>query len=315
MKIDSYALAGALVLLVGCAQSQPQPGSVPQQVVAPMPAARSGMLAGTQNEDLLYVANGTVLDVYTYPEGSFVGALGGFRQASGECVDKKGDVFITDFSAAEIVEYEHGGASPVATLSDYGERPNDCSVDSRTNDLAVTNLTSGVAVYEYRSDGRYGLPKAYTDAHLDGFNYCGYDDLGNLFVDGSHDGGLGLAELLAGRKTLTNVKLEHQLGTWRPGAVQWDGKYLSISIGGIKRSDILRLSIRGKLGIVVGATTLDRAEQVEPFWIAGAMIVAPEANMVVGVWNYPKGGEPTVSLSVPFSVGGVTVSAGTKGTP
>jgi hypothetical protein len=280
-----------------------------------MPAAPSGILSGTQGEDLLYVANGTVVDVYTYPKGSFVGALGGFVQASGECVDKSGDVFITDFSASEIVEYAHGSASPIATLSDYGEAPNDCSVDPRTNDLAVTNLTSGVAVYPYRADGSYGLPKDYTDARFNQFNYCGYDDLGNLFLDGSNDDDLRLAELPAGKQTLTNVKLEHQLGTWRAGGVLWDGKHLAIAIGGsLEMSEIFRLSIRGKLGIAVSGTKLDKASQVKPFWIAGSTIIAPEENTVVGFWHYPKGGKPTGSFSVRFSIGGLTLSPAENGT-
>ena len=77
-----------------------------QRGFEPQPALRDGhaswIAPGTQNQDLLYVANAFGVSVYAYPGGKFEGRLGGFHAASGECVDEKGDVFVTDQVAPSI---------------------------------------------------------------------------------------------------------------------------------------------------------------------------------------------------------------------
>ena len=168
----------------------------------------SRMNPDAKNElHLLYISDIGTNDVYvySYPRGKLMGALTGFESPEGECVNKAGDVWITNTSAAEIVEYAHGGASPIATLSDAGQYPVGCSVNKSTGDLAVSNsqtTSSGagsVSVYPAAS----GTPKTYSVPNTYYPYFLGYDSHGDLFVDGENSGftAFEFARLSKGGKT------------------------------------------------------------------------------------------------------------------
>ncbi len=79
------------------------------------------MLPEARGESLAYVSDsGTtgLVYVFSYPTGKRVGTLTGFYFPTGECVDKHGDVWVLNMSPEVIVEYAHGGTSPIATLDD-----------------------------------------------------------------------------------------------------------------------------------------------------------------------------------------------------
>lgn len=217
-KFGHYAFGAwvAIAILAGCGGSQTQfnpsgatrsvaqPGVNPQSLLSPMlqrdgamaahpDHSRSWMAPEAKRDNLLYISDvGTDdVDVYAYPKGVFLGTLTGFSGPEGECVDKTGDVFIANYAASSILEYAHGGTSPIATLNDPGYLPGGCSIDPTTGNLAVTNyLTTGagqgnVAIYK---DAK-GTPKAYhADPLILEMFFCGYDKAGNLFVDGLTSG-------------------------------------------------------------------------------------------------------------------------------
>ena len=60
--------------------------------------------------------------------------------------------------------------------------------------------------------------------------YCGYDNVGNLFVDGFDGSKWGLSELPEGGSTFEKLTLDQSVG--QPGQVQWDGQYLSYESAG-----------------------------------------------------------------------------------
>ncbi len=119
----AFAAAG---ILAGCSGS---PQAIPQNAVqgsaqadastqlhstpygGPLTAhpdrGHSWMAAGAKKRDLLYVSDvGTYdVDVYSYPRGTQVGVLRGFNFPGGECVDKQGDVFVTNTFGQDIYEY------------------------------------------------------------------------------------------------------------------------------------------------------------------------------------------------------------------
>ena len=76
--------------------------------------------SGCQKADLLYLTDEGADDVYVYswPRGELKGTLTGFDAPNGECVDKAGDVFVANEDESQILEYAHGGTSPIETLSD-----------------------------------------------------------------------------------------------------------------------------------------------------------------------------------------------------
>jgi hypothetical protein len=259
--------------------------------------------AGKRN--LLYVSDyqNDEVFVFSFPDGTLKGTLSGFAGPFGECSDGAGNVFITNARPPEILEFAHGGTSPIATLKDPGQYPYACSIDPTTGNLAVTNEYSrnstpgSVAIYHHAS----GAPQIYHDSSFYYMFFCGYDDAGNLFVDGQPQpsGGFAFAELPRGRATLREISLNANIGF--PGGVQWDGKY--IAVGDQISSTIDRFTIEGKTGTETGSTHLNDTKQIVQFWKQGAYVVGPDAIYFrVGIWKYPAGGNPVIFLSHNFGL-------------
>src|SRR5580704_9380706 len=133
-EFGGYALSiCAAALLAGCGGSQPPIGAL-----GAMPS-RPATISGGSSSALLYISSPSNGNVYflTYPKGKLVGTLTGFQEPFGLCSDTAGNVFIPDSEAGDVVEYAHGGTSPIVTLNDVGYLPADCSVDPLTGNLAV----------------------------------------------------------------------------------------------------------------------------------------------------------------------------------
>jgi DNA-binding beta-propeller fold protein YncE len=322
MRISDFSrcvlgFCAAVAMLAGCGGSQTQigaPGTIPQSG----PAARhpdrgpSWMAPDAKGKDLLYVSDQGTNDVYvySYPKGKLTGTLTGFNVPDGECVDQTGDVFITNYSASNIVEYAHGGTSPIATLSDKGYHPSGCSVDPTTGNLAVTNfetthsLRGDVAIYQ----GAKGSPKLhYTDPRIYSMYFCGYDNAGNLFVDGTTAGSaFAFAELPSGGRSFRNITLKQTI-SGGPGGVQWDGSHVAVLVQGT--NVIYQFTINGKKGTEVGSTSLGGASYVIQFWKEGSDVIGPDfGNADVGIWKYPAGGAATKIITGLDQPEGATVS-------
>jgi hypothetical protein len=302
-----FLAAGALIAGCGGGQSTPALSSQNASVTRTQSGrAGSWMDRAATKGSLLYVSSVLTNDVYvySYPAGQLVGTLTGFSTPYGICADKNANVWIVNDGAQEVVEYAHGGTTPIATLGDPGEYPEGCAVDPATGNLAVTNFyaTSGpgsVSVYA----GARGAPQIYSDPSFANVRFCGYDADGNLFADGV-DGSSSfvLAELRKGASAFKNVAFRQSI-EW-PGGVQWDGKY--IAVGDTDAGKIYRTTAKGN---VVGTTTLSGANYVNQFWIVKgkrhkpSSVIAPSQDGgVVGVYKYPAGGGPTstISVSEPF---------------
>ncbi|MBV9232409.1 MAG: hypothetical protein JO030_00085 [Candidatus Eremiobacteraeota bacterium] len=160
-----------------------------------------------KGEDLLYVsdANNGIF-IFTYPAGKLVGQLtSGFTSPDGMCSDRHGNVFITDTQTYRVLEFAHGGATPIGAL--YGPpsmdfRPSDCSVDPLTGNLATTNIESAQVLVFPKAQGSgktYTVPRG-------ALFYCAYDGKGDLFADEvfSRKGTVYIAELPVGRRSLSS---------------------------------------------------------------------------------------------------------------
>jgi hypothetical protein len=213
-------------------------------------------------------------------------------------VDKSGDVFVVDFGgeggSAGIVEYAHGGTSPIATLSDPGYNPQACSIDPTTGNLAVTNgpaENGGMGVVAIYADAK-GDPTDYGDPKIDYMSFCGYDDKGNLFVDGTNSvETFKLDELPEGSSSFKGIKLTQAPSS--PLNLQWAGKYIALAAS---NTVIYHVTVKGAKGIIVGTTLLNGpVSGIEmQFWIQGGTIIAPygtgEDPDEIGFWKYPTGG-------------------------
>jgi hypothetical protein len=265
--------------------------------------------------DLLYLTSyaESAVKTYDWPGLEQSQKLKGFTHELGLCTDKKGNVFVANTNANNVVEYAHGGKKPIATLNEDGYQPDSCAVDPVSGDLAVTNL----AYYKYGSGmanlvifrHATGHPQPYTIPTIYAYYMCGYDGRGNLIVDGygygSH-GAPGFAILPHGAQHLQKLTLNPEPAA--PGGIQWDGKYWAI---GDAYSTIYRFDVTGSKGTKVGTTTLAESSTVFEFFISGDRIVAPEHETgKVQIFPYPGGGAPVGTirgLNLPF---GATISRG-----
>jgi hypothetical protein len=297
-----YALSicAAAAFLAGCGGSQPpisEPGAMPQSPAIVTHAERPGswMLPGAVTQKLLYVSNSYTVTVYSYPRGRHVGTLKHFLRPLGECVDQTGDVFIAN-GTGQIFEYAHGGTTRIGTLSMQGYSPESCAVDSTTGNLAVTwdkgvNQGGYVAVYP---DAK-GTPSLYSNGNME-FGFCGYDNLGDLFVDGVAPYTFAFAELRRGGTSIVNVKLNQSIE--HPGPVQWDGRY--VAVGDEAAEMIYQFAISGSNGTLHGNTSLGGAKTLIQWWIEGGKVVGSEEQEpdTTRYWEYPAGGPAIKSLQL-----------------
>ena len=294
---------GLVMAVAGCASggALPNAGGVPREMTARGDAA---------SQALLYVSDTITGDVYvfSYPKAKLMQTLTGFTDPAGECVDKNGDVFVANTGQKNIIEYAHGGSSPKATLKDPGYFPVGCAVDPKTGNLAVTNVSpssnaAGNVVVYLRAKGQ---PTGnYKNAAMPDPLLCGYDNAGNLFVDGAGQGGFAFAELRSGAKKLTNVSLNQPIAN--AGGVQWDGSH--VAVGDQSTNTIYQFDVSGKTGKMVGSTQLGGATQVFQFWVQGGRVIGADAyGGDVKIWKYPVGGAAVKIVGGLYAPLGVTVS-------
>ena len=324
LKLARYALTScmAAAMLAGCSGSPPPLAAMPMGA-ATVGHAPHGMSAkpGSSGGDLIYAAvnfsgsqQGGVL-ILSYPTGTLEDTITGLKIPGGLCSDENGDVFVTDFKAADIVEYAHGGTSPVNTLYFPGYYLIGCSIDPTTGNLAASGYDDhghgAVAVYA----NAQGSPTVY--ASPTDTLYCTYDSQGNLFVDGN-DSGVELAELPKGGDTFENITLSKSIRY--AGSLQWDGTYLALAApqgAGRQKgpTPIYQVQVSGTTGTVVGTTwlvsgKLGRNSGVDDqYWIqSGTIIGADGKGGKIGLWRYPRGDKPFHRIRQGTNGYGLTVS-------
>lgn len=290
--------------------------------VSPFAPARAakGMAwieATAKNGDLLYVSNqgNNSVTVYSYRSRKLVGALGGFSTPGGLCSDAAGDVWVTNEGESEIIEYAHGGTTPIDTLDDGSEAPLACSVDKKTGNLAVLDADD-VAVFAHAS----GSPTRYSGGEVYGDYALGYGARGDLLIDGgSYDNGnvIAFAQLVPSAKHLKQVVLSSSLQWAPPTFVQWDGEFWVVG-----DATLDWFKVTGNKGHYEGYTQLLPTSSIAQFCIASFGGSGPRGNQLVAVedypyevefFQYPAGGKAFASiidgLSNPY---GITISKASK---
>jgi hypothetical protein len=312
LGLDRFALSGcvAAALLSACGGSQP-PITERGALLAPAHAAQghNWMAREARGRDLLYVSNGGLVFVYTYPQGKLVGSLG--TGAEFLCSDKDGYVYMPSPFEGEVLVYAHGATNPTTSLSAL--IPFACSVDPTTRDVAVTaNFGNGVTIFPYNRRRGWRFGKQYSVPNMQSAAFCAYDGEGNLFVDGAGaSGDFMLTKLPKGGITFTPISVGQSFEA--PGGVQRDGKYLAIAdLGNNSHSlgIIYRFTISGSSATEVSSTQLRESLARAQFWIQDSKVIGAVADgsvRAIGFWNFPGGGTPTKTFSdtAPF---GATVS-------
>jgi hypothetical protein len=301
----AIAVAASAVLFAGCGTP-----SLPTVSPQDFGGARSWMAPEAASQDLLYVSDARgLVDVFSYPGGTLLGELKDLQSPAGVCSDPSGNVFVVNTNGLDVLEYKHGGTKPIFTLHDFGYYGMGCSVDPTTENVAVANSANSfslgpgsIAIF----DGGRSLAHYYEDRNFNSYLFCGYDDKGNLFVDGADVGSYHtlFAELPSGSSAFKDITLDRSIGF--PGGVQWGGKY--VAVGDAFADALYRFKIAGTKGTSAGKVSFksNHSNLISQFWIGGATIVEPYGSLnretrKVGFWPYPAGGMPSLSIDVPRS--------------
>ncbi|HVR47363.1 MAG TPA: hypothetical protein VMT95_12110 [Candidatus Binatia bacterium] len=281
-----HALVGASAfLLAACVSSQS---------FAPAATTQTPTAAQAYARNLLYVYLNSV-ELYTYPRGKPLGSLG---VGGALCSDKFGNIVVAGSAGtSQVWVYPHGGSQPIAHMYNPNS-PNGCSVDPRSENIAVAGAYPGsVVIFPYNAKRGWRLAHEYFDRNIHGSKYCAYDHQGNIFLDGvTYSLTFILAELRKGSSTFTTITLDRVIHA--PGSMQWDGKDLVIEDAGKTSSSpavIYRFAISGRKGHEIGATTLTNSVANGQFLIIGRTIIGPAkpgSLFGLGFWPYPKGGAP-----------------------
>jgi hypothetical protein len=276
---------------IGCAGRSTQP-------VATVPAAPNAGIAGAHASGgrLIYATSygGNSLSFYSYRNGKLEGTItGAFSGPQGLCNDLAGNVWVANTNDEQMLEFAHGGTSPIRTLA-TGEFSAACAV-SRQGTLAVANLCSApscgsgnVMLFAHES----GSPTSVTCPNIDRYYFAGYDAGGNLYVDGeSSSSDFALCKIPDGSSSGEAIALSQSPGF--PGGVQWDGTYVAVLDQDADQID--RYALSGTTGTLKGTVVLGDISDPVTFVMNGKDgIISTGAGSAsgFGFWHYPQGGAP-----------------------
>jgi hypothetical protein len=321
-------IGAAAALLAACgalrqAQGDMQPpsgtpGAILQTRAVATGADRRGswMLPdATRIKKLLYISDGATnsVFVYKYDTGSFVGQLNGLKKPYGQCVDRGGNVWVTDLVGETIVKYPRGTIHWKEKMQTGGS-PVGCSVDPTTGNVAVANVKTAGGGGSIRVFSPSGF-KDYSNGECYYLEQPGYDSAGNLYVEAySASYAVNVCGLPRGGATLAPVSVNQRI--FGPGSAMWDGRYFTLTDefyndGPSTATYQVEVAPSGAL-TVVGVTVLtdncdgNNAEVWQPFIVGKRNTPAnrTQGDGLVGfdtdcqqeqrssLWPYPAGGPP-----------------------
>ncbi|MBV9333448.1 MAG: hypothetical protein JO146_05530 [Candidatus Eremiobacteraeota bacterium] len=203
-------------------------------------------------------------------------------EPEGLCADHSGHVYVT-VQSGSIVEYAHGGTTPIKTLLDK-YYPLACSVDPTTGNLAVANESGNVSIFPDAT----GEATVYETALVPEFSV--YDRAGNLFVDSSGAPGIRIEELPKGGGSFQDFTY-HGRNNGSPAGLQWVAHRLAVGSASPYQGQccgrIFRFAVAGEQGKKV-ATTHIPGELANFFVDRSVAIVTTYTDSVV-IYDYPSG--------------------------
>jgi hypothetical protein len=300
------------ILLAACNGSMLSPSSANSTVGSSAhrltPTAASWMNPDAKNQRLYYVSDLGTKNVYVFGASTFklVGELGGFLMPMGECVDAAQNVWIVDYDSRDVVEYAHGGTTPLEKIRTGEGNPTSCAVDPATGNVAVS-------VHNYDSSPGWlqicaspSKCKRYTSSSVAYISYLSYDSAGKLYLDGgaaTGDGSHGFAMAVYSGGKFRSFEIRGAELHAPSGIVNHDG-VLSLRGPTLKRTTtIYQVSTNG---MVTGATQLADAHGCDQFEIIGASatqsILCPSQRKgTITTYLYPAGGSPVQTVGAPFT--------------
>ncbi|HEY2473664.1 MAG TPA: hypothetical protein VGI19_02575 [Candidatus Cybelea sp.] len=305
----ALGLSTAAALIAGCSSNA---GSAPITAAHPNLGALNQVASLTpdmhkkKRAPYQYMSVSNAILEYDYPRSDKAIGQISLNSGAGECADTlhgaaKRDFWVTLPVPAEFDEFALGSAKPIKTLTESAGEPANCAMDPRTGNLAAPILSNGdVVIFQHASGSGTTMTTRLFEAYFDG-----YDNNGNLFVDGRNDSlTFGLVELPNGSSTFENISISNTIEF--PGAVQWDGKYLTV--GDQEAHTIYRYTVSGTTATLKGTVSLTGASDCGQTWIgSGGRVFCPDSSNSQGeVYKYPAGGSPVAILTTNgYGPGGV----------
>lgn len=289
------ALIGLAFVFAGCGSA----GTGATSAV-PLGATAAPIPDSVKNQTLIYVTIGKSVSVFAYPSGKLVQTLPLVSEPDDICSDSNGNVWIPEpskyFTTGYLLEYAHGGTTPIATL-DEAYPPEACAVDPSTGDLAVVNDQGSIAVFP----DAQGTPTYYSGGSAVPCCSVSYDNSSDLFFAGYTGSALSVGWLRKGASTLNSFRLRPRQ---RPkSGLAWDGQYLVVAVNPVY---MFKYAIYGTHGKKVGTLSLD-IHKMADFAIRGSLLVATDDyTSAVDYFHYPSGKPIKVISGVHGN--GVTIS-------
>ncbi len=249
----------------------------------------------------LYVSDAVADTIDEFSKaGKEIGTITGLEEPQGITLDKKGNLYVANTAASEILVFSPGSSSPAVTVETTNEYPVGVAVDSSGN-IWVSNIeaTTGAfgSIKEYSSSGTYlqkitcsGFEKPY---------FIAVDANDNVFVDGfasNQNAGPTAVEVTAGSTsctTLPSVKFKF------PGGLQM------MANGDLVVDDQTGLTITEyaapNFTSVVNTITLTSATSVDPIGISMTkkdkdVWISDAANLDAYEFAYPSGTSPIKTI-------------------
>jgi hypothetical protein len=255
-----------------------------------------------------YISNFYSSDVlqFDFPKSDVSTAtISGVSEPQGECAQNGNKAFwVVASESDEIEEFAYRGSSPIVTLSESAGEAAGCTIDPKTDDMAVTILGAGDVVIFTDTKGTGttvadGLASSY---------FPTYDNKGDLFVDGiTQSDTYGVVEMASGKSSFKAVTLPNTIEF--PGGMQWDGKY--VTLGDQEAHAIYQYTISADVAKLEGTVALDGTSDCVQTWIAKKLVYCPDAgNENATVFAYPAGGSAIATLSGSFDlpIGAVSIT-------
>jgi hypothetical protein len=262
---------------------------------------KSWMSPEAKASQLLYISDSGTNDVYvySYPKGKLVGTLTGFSEPQGECTDKAGNVWIANTATSQLLQFAHGGTSPISTLSDPGQFPAGCAINLKNNTLAATNIIStaggngSVSVYKNAS----GTPKVFSDPTGLELFFDGYNGK-TLVVSGINTSGVAFETSMNSKGKFTDLTVSGATINF-PGAVGVNGGlYIGDQSGSAGNSVLYQVTMSGSTLTVTGTTQQQGGSDCVQSSAVAKTAICPNAGGSDTLFHhYPAGGAAFKTIS------------------
>ncbi|MGB8908208.1 MAG: hypothetical protein WCC84_05630 [Candidatus Cybelea sp.] len=304
----------AVVFIAGCGSAF----QTNQQTSSPVQTSRLKTWISPSAKDapvLFFQGDVNLGNIYIFslPDMTLKGTITGLSEPLGMCSDLAGNIYVAESGKSRVDEFTRTGTQ-IATYTDTYGYPSACAVNPQNGYLAVTDNSSPLKILVFSSPS--SPPTVLTVPHMTYLSYAGYNNKGELWVDGSNYLEFALSRCNASTCKPLNVQGAQD---FEAGTVQWDDVRKTWVIfdeacdNQNPGSCSYPVSEQGALGQQTSYNNYKRAAVCS---LKQAVIGAYEKRFVVGGdwdydtcggptgnavyrWAYPAGGNPTNHAALP----------------